>query len=115
MTPPGSDRVTHYSQHVGTREGKHYKTTLFEGVRMMVGLNCLEPGQTQPYHDHADADKVYVVMEGRGWFVVDDEPFEAGPGEVVWAPAGIGHGVENRGTERLVLLVGIAPPPGAHS
>jgi len=30
---------------------------------------------------------------------------------VVWAPAGVTHGVTNTGTERLVLLVGIAPSP----
>ena len=31
-------------------------------------------------------------------------------GEIVWAPAGVPHGVE-RALERTVLLVGIAPPP----
>jgi quercetin dioxygenase-like cupin family protein len=50
-------------------------------------------------------------MEGRGWFSLGDERREAGPGEVVWAPSEIEHGVENRGTERLVLIVGIAPAP----
>jgi mannose-6-phosphate isomerase-like protein (cupin superfamily) len=28
---------------------------------------------------------------------------------VVWAPAGVTHGVTNTGSSRLVLLVGIAP------
>jgi mannose-6-phosphate isomerase-like protein (cupin superfamily) len=32
-------------------------------------------------------------------------------GEVVWAPAGQSHGVENQGDGRLTLLVGIAPAP----
>ena len=40
-----------------------------------------------------------------------DETFEAGPGEIVWAPKGIPHGVENKTAERLTLLVTIAPPP----
>jgi quercetin dioxygenase-like cupin family protein len=30
---------------------------------------------------------------------------------VIWAPAGIDHGVTNTGDARLVLLVGIAPGP----
>lgn len=102
---------THYQDHIGSREGKHYKATLFEGEHLMIGLNCLEPGQSQPVHDHADADKVYTVMQGRGWFTIGEETREAGPGEVVWAPAGVPHGVENRGEARLVLLVSIAPPP----
>ncbi len=102
---------THYQAHVGSRPDKFYKDTLFQGAYMMVGLNCLEPGQVQPVHDHAEADKVYIVMEGRGLFTVGGETREAGPGEVVWATAGVPHGVENQGSERLALLVCIAPPP----
>lgn len=100
-----------YRFHVGVKSDKHYKTTLFEGDALMIGLNCLEQGQTQPVHDHAGADKVYIVMEGRGLFTVGEETREAGPGEIVWAPAGVPHGVENKRQERLVLVVGIAPPP----
>jgi quercetin dioxygenase-like cupin family protein len=100
-----------YQAHVGSRPDKFYKDTLFQGASMMVGINCLEPGQVQPVHDHADADKVYIVMEGRGTFTVGDETREAGPGEVVWAAAGVPHGVTNQGHERLALLVCIAPPP----
>lgn len=105
------DSFKHYRQHVGSRVDRHYKATLFEGEAMMVGLNCLEPGQSQPIHDHADADKVYIVMEGRGLFTVGEVVREAQPGEIVWAPAGVPHGVENHRQERLVLIVGIAPPP----
>jgi len=103
---------THYEAHVGSRPDKYYKTTLFEGEYAMVGLNCLDPGQVQPVHDHAEADKVYVVLEGSGRFTVGEETREAGAGEVVWAPAGLPHGVENAGDTRLVLLVSISPPPG---
>ena len=102
---------SHYSRHVGARADRHYKTTLFSGERMMVGLNCLEPGQEQPVHDHADQDKVYHVLEGEGLFTVGGEERSAGPGVVVWARAGVPHGVRNEGAERLTLLVCIAPPP----
>jgi mannose-6-phosphate isomerase-like protein (cupin superfamily) len=78
---------------------------------MMLGLNCLEPGQVQPAHDHADQDKFYFVLEGAGLFTVGDERIEAGSGQAIWAPAGVAHGVENRGSVRLAVLVGIAPPP----
>lgn len=104
-----------YRAHTGAREDKHFKATLFEGERLMVGVNCLEPGQAQPVHDHADADKVYIVMEGQGVFTVGGETRAAGPGEVVWASAGVPHGVENQAGERLTLIVGIAPPPGETS
>ncbi len=105
-----SPYLTDYRQHVGVKPDKFYKTTLFRGDFLMLGLNCLEPGQVQPVHDHADQDKFYAVLEGMGVFTVGDDEQAAGPGVVVWAPAGLPHGVRNEGTERLVLLMGIAPP-----
>ena len=100
-----------YRDHVGTRADKFYKATLFQGDMMLVGLNCLEPGQIQAVHDHADQDKVYVVLEGSGRFTVGDKVREAGEGMVIWAQASIPHGVENTGSERLTVLVCIAPLP----
>ncbi len=100
-----------YRDHVGARADKFYKDTLFKGEHLMVGLNCLEPGQIQAVHDHAGADKMYVVLEGSGRFTVGPDSRAARSGDVVWAPAGVPHGVENNGNERLVLLVGIGPPP----
>ncbi len=102
---------THYREHVGSRADKHHKTTLFSGEQLMVGLNCLEPGQEQAVHDHSDQDKVYQVLEGEGVFSVAGEERCAGVGTVVWARAGVPHGVRNEGAERLTLLVCIAPPP----
>lgn len=100
-----------YRDHAGSRVDQHFKSTLFQGGHLMVGLNCLEPGQAQHAHRHDAADKFYYVVEGQGLFHVGDETREAGVGTVVWAPAGVAHGVENRGESRLTLLVGIAPPP----
>jgi mannose-6-phosphate isomerase-like protein (cupin superfamily) len=53
---------------------------------------------------------VYLVLEGSGHFAVGDEVREAGEGTVVWAQAGVPHGVENTGSTRLTVLVCIAPP-----
>jgi mannose-6-phosphate isomerase-like protein (cupin superfamily) len=103
---------THYHAHIGARPDKLFKTTLFQSARLMLGLNCLEPGQSQAVHDHADQDKFYFVVEGEGEFVVGGETRPVGPGGVVWAPAGVPHGVTNRGAQRLVILMGIAPAPG---
>ena len=48
--------VTRPADHAGARPDKFYKTTLFRGDALLLGLNCLEPGQTQAVHDHADQD-----------------------------------------------------------
>lgn len=93
----------------GANSEKFYKTTLWQGEHVMVGLNCLEPNQTQPVHAHGGADKFYFVLSGVGRFTVGDEEKSVESGAVVIAPAGIPHGVTNAGTERLSLLIAIAP------
>ena len=104
--------LTHYRDHVGAHPDKQFKSTLFRSDRLMLGLNCLAPGQEQHEHVHDGQDKFYFVVEGTGDFQVGDERQKAGEGAVVWAPSGVRHGVVNRGSSRLVLLVGIAPFTG---
>ncbi|MCZ2113103.1 MAG: cupin domain-containing protein [Anaerolineae bacterium] len=105
------DYVTRPADHAGARPDKFFKATLFRGDALMLGVNCLEPGQAQAAHDHADQDKFYYVIEGEGRFQVGEAFVVAGEGQVVWAPAGVVHGVTNEGQGRLTLLVGIAPAP----
>ena len=99
-----------WQEHAGSQPEKFYKTTLWRGDQVMVGLNCLGPGQSQSVHAHEGADKFYLVLQGRGSFTVGDEQNDAGEGTLVVAPSGISHGVTNNSTERLSLLVTIAPP-----
>lgn len=101
-----------YHAHTGSNPEKFFKSTLFQTPRLLLGLNCLEPGQVQQVHEHDDQDKFYYVIEGEGDFAVGNEKGLAGAGMVVYAPAGVEHGVTNTGKQRLVLLVGIAPAPG---
>ena len=100
-----------WREHAGSHAEKFYKTTLWQGGQVMVGLNCLEPGQTQKTHAHEGADKFYFVLAGEGKFRIGDEEKDAAVGSLIVAPSGIPHGVTNAGRERLSLLVAIAPPP----
>jgi quercetin dioxygenase-like cupin family protein len=97
--------------HVGVNENKFYKTTLFHSDALLLGINCLEPGQVQKPHEHAGQDKFYFVVEGHGEFQIGDDIQIASAGQMVWAPAGVIHGVSNEADSRLTLLVGIAPAP----
>ena len=56
--------ITHYSDHVGANPSKVFKSTLFRSERLMLGLNCLHPGQEQHLHVHGGQDKFYFVVEG---------------------------------------------------
>ena len=98
-----------WHDHAGSRSEKFFKSTLFSGEFVMVGLNCLDANQTQNIHAHDGADKFYFVLEGKGRFVVGEEEREAEVGMLILAPAGIPHGATNIGNERLSLLVGMAP------
>ncbi len=93
----------------GVQAEKFFKTTLWQGNHVMIGLNCLERGQVQPVHAHAGSDKFYFVLSGQGQFTVGDEQQTAGTGSLVIAPAGVPHGVANHADDRLSILVAIAP------
>ena len=93
----------------GVNHEKFFKSTLWQGEHVMVGLNCLEPGQSQPIHAHAGADKFYFVLSGSGEFTVGEEQKTVEAGSLVTAPASVPHGVTNTGDERLSVLVAIAP------
>ena len=101
----------YYHDHKGVNSNSIFKSTLFQGSQLLVGLNCLEPGQIQNTHVHSEQDKFYFVLEGKGQFVVGKETRQASAGCTVWAAAGVPHGVTNDTQLPLILLVGIAPPP----
>ena len=98
-----------WREHTGVHAEKFFKTTLWQGEHLLIGLNCLEPNQIQSAHAHPGADKFYFVLEGNGRFIIGDHEEEAAAGMLVVAPAGVSHGVTNTGSQRLSLLVAIAP------
>ena len=103
--------LKYYTDFIEENHEKMQKTTLFSGDHLMLGLNCLMPGQEHGLHSHPDQDKFYFVLEGSGLFVVGDQEQTASAGILVWAPAGITHGVSNQSSHNLVILMGMAPAP----
>ena len=100
-----------WREHAGEAAEKFFKTTLWQGEHVMVGLNCLEANQAQGVHAHQGADKFYFVLEGVGRFKIGDEERSETIGALVIAPAGVPHGVTNASDQRLSLLVAISPGP----
>ena len=91
------------------------KATLFESERLMVGLNAFEPGQEHALHAHAGMDKVYHVLAGRGFFLLEKAELPMEAGTMLVAPAGVPHGIRNAGSERLLVLAVLAPAPARAS
>ena len=92
------------------RADRFVKLDLVAGHTLFLGLNCFEDGQQQPVHVHAGADKFYLIRSGNARMIVGEQAVDAGPATLVWAPAGVPHGVE-RANGRTLMLVGMAPPP----
>jgi quercetin dioxygenase-like cupin family protein len=97
--------------HVKFQADRMAKIALATTARAQLDLYCVAPGQAQKAHSHADQDKIYYVLEGRGRFRVgvDEQTVEAG--EAVVALAGVEHGLVNDGQLPLVALVVVTPPP----
>ncbi len=89
---------------------KMAKIDLARGEHLFLGLNCLEPGQGQAVHSHADADKFYLVVSGKARITIGGATEVVGPGQLAWCPAGVPHGIAEA-LERSVVLVGMAPGP----
>jgi quercetin dioxygenase-like cupin family protein len=87
------------------------KVSLVDTANLFCDAYCFEPGQEQAGHRHAVGDKLYYVVSGIARIRVGGEERDAGPGDLVCAPAGEEHAVRNPGPERLVLLVVMAPKP----
>lgn len=99
------------AERVGFVEGKMAKHALLATARCQLDLYCLYPGQSQNPHAHPDQDKVYYGVEGVGRIRVGPEERSLEPGTAVLAPAGVEHGLANDGSDPLVVLVFLAPPP----
>jgi quercetin dioxygenase-like cupin family protein len=90
---------------------KMKKNNIFQTARLFCDVYCFEPGQEQKGHVHAEQDKVYLVLEGKGTFQVGGDKQILGQGQGTMAPAGEEHGVKNESGERLKVLVFVAPNP----
>jgi quercetin dioxygenase-like cupin family protein len=97
--------------HAEWRSDKMGKATLFESSRLLVGLNAFEPGQSHALHAHDGMDKLYYVVEGAGHFLLDGKALPMTAGDLLVAPDGVPHGVDNTSLSRLLVLAVLAPGP----
>ncbi|MEO5929351.1 MAG: cupin domain-containing protein [Candidatus Kapaibacterium sp.] len=107
-----NDYHTFLDAAVAAGNEKLVKVNQFESDRMFVDYYFLRPGEEQKPHTHADSDKIYVVLEGNGTFLIGKGEHLLSGGEGAVAAAGVPHGVRNHTERMLVLLVVMAPHPG---
>jgi|TARA_B110000196_G_scaffold317804_1_gene331723 quercetin dioxygenase-like cupin family protein len=90
---------------------KMAKKTLFKSERLLVGLNCFEPGQQHDLHSHKGMDKVYQVIAGLGLFLLEDKEIPMETGCILVAPENVPHGILNNSEHRLIVLAILTPSP----
>ena len=69
--------------------GKLFLRNLLGSAGLEMSLNAVPPGKIIPFlHRHRENDEVYVVVAGRGQFLVDGECIDVAEGSVLrLAPA----------------------------
>ena len=74
-------------------------------------LKLFAPHRTDPQQPHT-RDELYLVAQGRGWFVNGDarQPFE--PGDVPFVPAGVVHRFEDFSDDLTLWVVFYGPEGG---
>ena len=97
--------------HVKFDGARMAKIALAATERAQLDLYCVAPGQSQKPHTHVDQDKIYYVLEGAGRFSLAGKDLRLVSGEALVAPGGVEHGVTNDGTDPLLVLVVVTPPP----
>lgn len=99
------------SDHAVWRADAMGKSTLYKSDHLLVGLNAFEPGQSHALHAHGGMDKVYLVVEGQGLFLLDGSELPMRAGDLLVAPDGVPHGVRNNSKGRLLVMAVLAPAP----
>src|SRR5436309_13963462 len=102
--------LQHLPERARFSDAKMTKLDCFRSDRLLIGLNCFEPGQEQTVHTHAGADKFYLVVAGKARFAVGLRTIGARTGALILAPEGVPDGGE-RALGRTVGHVATAPAP----
>lgn len=74
-----------------------------DGV-LSLGRTTLEPGASIGVHSHPDTNDLYLILEGRGTGVLNDEHFPVAPGDLFLVKAGGSHGLINDSEAPLTFL-----------
>jgi len=99
-----------YAEFISYRPERYGKATLFEDEHILVGLNCLKPGQLMEKHAHQEQIRFYLVLEGHGVVWVGEDQQQAGPGMAIWVPVRHTHRIQASEDGPMILLAGIVPP-----
>ncbi len=70
------------------------------------------PGSATPYHLHHVEDEAFYILDGESTFLCDGKKTIAGPGEYLFLPRGIPHGIRVTGSKPTSMLIFAMPGTG---
>lgn len=91
------------------------KATHLKTEDMVLETYYFMPGQSIDYHKHPGGDQIFIVIQGRGEFYIDngtEVKTMIGPGDYVLAPKNVWHKIVNTGANILILSQIIAQNAG---
>lgn len=91
------------------RDGGYLGQILYTGESCVIIATKVPPHVDGPPRHHHSSDQTYVVLEGQLTIELGREVKTAGPGSLVFIPAGLPHHNWNEGDEDEVHLEVIAP------
>lgn len=80
-----------------------FKPEAFGAKIRLCTRMTLAPGSSIGTHTHEGEDEIYLVLSGNGRIQENGEWVPIGPGDAILTGQGGTHGVENTGTEPLVI------------
>ena len=85
--------------------GKLFLQTLLGCAGLEISLNAVPPGKGMPFlHKHRQNDEVYVVVGGRGQFLVDGDCIDVAEGSVLRMSPRAARGWRNNSDTPLYFL-----------
>lgn len=91
-----------------TRDGKLYSELFSHGT---LAVEIYAPKGTDLQQPHT-RDELYIVAAGHGWFFVEGQRFQFGPGDALFAAAGEVHRFEDFTKDLLTWVVFYGPEGG---
>ena len=86
-------------------EGKAFVKDVLGTTSVELSFGTLAPGASVPFfHHHKQNEEVYVVLRGKGTFVLDNEEIEVESGSVIRIAPEVSRCTKNTGNEPLVYI-----------
>lgn len=97
QTAPAPTVAGTYDIVARTATSDDYRHVVATGPNSQLVTMCLQPDVSIGMEVHDDADQFLVVVNGTCTAIIDDTVRHAGPGDLIYVPAGAAHDIINAG------------------